>query len=522
MSNGWYQLERGKPKIGSPLGVKAQYNGIYRRPSQPVAPRPVPRPEPELAPAPPPEEPSPVPLEQTDPTPNWEQVAELQSGEDQAGGAAPHSQTVGPEGPVVLQDMVLHETLGTFVTEKTAERVVHGKGWGAFGVFQCHQPMGAYTTLPFLQASGQTTQTVSRFSLAVSNRGTPDTSRNVRGFSTKFYTEDGVFDLLCNHLPVFAVRDALRFPEFIRTLLPSPVNNLIDHNRFWEFVARAPESIHFITWLYSDQGTVKSLRHLRSYGVNTYVWQNREGQRSYVKYHWLPADGVECIGAAEAVRLAGEDPDVAGRDLYQAIERGEYPSYELRVQLMDPAEGAQLPFDPLDDTKIWEEERYPLLPVGRLTLNRNPENYIEQVEKLAFSPGNLLPGAELSNDKILQGRSFIYSDAQRHRLGPGYRRIPVNGQADWTPEGASSTGLGVETCGVQVRGDIPRQDDFSQAGERYRTLTPQEREGLAANIAGELCAAPEAIRQTVLGYLGQADEAYGRQVREKMEGPDLV
>jgi len=313
-----------------------------------------------------------------------------------------HSQTVGERGPVLHQDSTLHEALETFISKKILERPVHVKGFGAFGTFQTTNSMKQYTKLSFLQTQGQQVSVMVRFSLAAGNKGTPDTSRNVRGFSTKFYTPDGIFDLLCNHLPVLLVRDGIRFPEAFTSLAPSPVNNLIDPQRFWDFVANAPEAMHFVTWLYSDAGTVKSLRHIPGHSVNTFVWRNAEGVRLYVKYHWLPVAGEETITQQEATTLAGINPDIAGQDLYDTIAAGSSVQYELRVQLMDPNDESRLTYDPLDCTKVWDERQYPFLPVGVLTLNRNPDNYMEQVEKVAFSPANLLEGAELSDDKLLQ------------------------------------------------------------------------------------------------------------------------
>lgn len=233
-----------------------------------------------------------------------------------------HSQTVGSRGPVLKQDSVLHETLQEFIYEKIVERPVHVKGFGAFGYFQTIYPMFEHTKLSFLQHSNEKVPVMVRFSLAVSTKGTPDTSRNVRGFSTKFYTKEGVFDLLCNHIPVFSVRDPMHFPETIKALLPSPKNNLIDPDRFWNFVAKAPESIHFVVRLYSNVGTVKSLRHIPGHSVNTYVWRNAEGNRKYVKYHWYPFEGVQFITSKEATKLAAENPDYSGKDLYDAIEAG--------------------------------------------------------------------------------------------------------------------------------------------------------------------------------------------------------
>lgn len=335
--------------------------------------------------------------------------------------------------------------------------------------------MSEHTKLSFLQHSNEKVPVMVRFSLAVSTKGTPDTSRNVRGFSTKFYTKEGVFDLLCNHIPVFSVRDPIRFPETIKALLPSPKNNLIDPDRFWNFVAKAPESIHFVVRLYSNVGTVKSLRHIPGHSVNTYVWINAEGNRKYVKYHWYPFEGVQFITSKEATKLAAENPDYSGKDLYDAIEAGKSVEYGLYVQLMDPKDEVHLSYDPLDDTKVWDEKMYPLIPVGKMVLNKNPENYMEQVEKVAFSPSNLLDGAELSDDKMLQGRANIYSDSQRRRIGPEFRKLAINQQQNWTPANQITSGDGRYVEGKLERAPITKQDDFTQAGEFYTQLKPIEK-----------------------------------------------
>lgn len=428
-----------------------------------------------------------------------------------------HSLTVGSRGPVLLEDTLLHETLETFVHTKTIERAVHTKGYGAFGHFQLYRSMAEYTAADFLQDPARPIPTVTRFSFAVSNQGTPDTARNVRGFSTKFYLQNGVFDLLCNHIPVFLIRDGMRFPEAIASLSPSPVSNLPDGKLFWNFMARSPQATHFLTWLYSDAGTVASFRTMRGYGVNTYIWRNAAGKRRYVKYHWIPAAGETCIDAAEAGRLACENPNVAGQDLWDTLARGGTVEYELNVQLMDPQTEHTLSYDPLDDTKIWSEEQFPLMPVGKLTLERNPENYAAQVEKLAFSPANLVDGIEFSDDKMLQGRSFIYWDAQRRRLGPDFRSIPVNHMENWKPADAfSKTGLGESACGEQVRTDLEKADDFTQAGERYRRLSEEERSHLVENIAADLKHAAQKDQICVLGYLQKADETFCGQVQAAM------
>ncbi|ULL14471.1 catalase [Paenibacillus sp. H1-7] len=433
-----------------------------------------------------------------------------------------HSQTVGERGPVLEQDSILHETLETFVHTKILERPVHVKGYGAFGYFQTVHSMAAYTRMGFLQTPGQQVPVTVRFSLAVSNKGTPDTSRNVRGFSTKFYTEQGVFDLLCNHIPVFLVRDAIRFPESIKAFLPSPVNNLIDPERFWSFIARAPEATHFLVRLYSDAGTAKSLRHIPGHSVNTYVWRNAQGVRTYVKYHWFPLAGIQYIDRQEAAKLAGENPDFAGQDLFDTLASGKTVEYGLYVQLMNPADEASLPYDPLDDTKVWDERQYPYMPVGRLVLNRNPDNYMEQVEKIAFSPTNLLEGAEISDDKMLQGRANIYWDSQRHRLGPDFRSIPINHQKDWTPASLQTSGSGRFVEGHLVRSDIPKPDDFTQAGQYYHSLPPVQQTHLVENLAADLAGVSQETLSIVMGYLHQASaelaDRVARQIQMQTKG----
>ncbi|UYX55300.1 catalase [Bacillus thuringiensis] len=427
------------------------------------------------------------------------------------------SQTVGSRGPVLKQDSVLHEALQEFIHEKILERPVHVKGYGAFGYFQTIYPMSEHTKLSFLQNSNAKVPVMVRFSFAVSTKGTPDTARNVRGFATKFYTNDGVFDLLCNHIPVFSVRDPMRFPETIKALLPSPKNNLIDPNRFWSFVATAPESIHFVVHLYSDAGTAKSLRHIPGHSVNTYVWRNAEGNRKYIKYHWYPFEGVQFITSEEATKLAAENPDYSGKDLYDAIEAGKPVEYGLYVQLMDPKDEAHLSYDPLDDTKVWDEKAYPLIPVGKMVLNKNPENYMEQVEKVSFSPSNLLDGAELSDDKMLQGRANIYSDSQRRRIGPEFRKLQVNQQQDWTPANQITSGDGRYVEGKLERASITKQDDFGQAGEFYAKLSLIEKEHLAENLANDLKVISEDIRKIVMGYFNQVSTDLKTSIETKMK-----
>ena len=427
-----------------------------------------------------------------------------------------HSQTVGARGPVLVQDTVLHETLETFVFSTTLPRRLHTKGYGAFGYFYTTHSMKQYTKAPFLQTPNQQVPVAVRFSLASSNQGTPDTLRNVRGFSTKFYTDDGIFDLICNHLPIFFVRDAIRVPDIISHLSPSPVNNMPDPERLWSLFAEYPEATNMLIWFFSDLGTVKSLRHIPGYSVSTYAWRNAQGVRHYVKYHWLPMAGAEYITQQEAQWLACQDPDYSGRDLYDYIAKGGTVEYELCVQLMNPEDAKILPFDPLDDTKVWDEILYPLLPVGRMVLNQNPVDYAEQVEKLAFNPSNLLPGLEISDDKVLQGRSFIYSDAQRHRLGPNYRNIPVNRQPNWSPASMVSSGNGRYLAGEIMRAEIPNPDNFTQATQRYESFSVQEKKNLADNIASGLVDAQPDTQRVVLWHLEQVSPALAEMVRNQM------
>ncbi|WP_242850829.1 catalase [Clostridium algidicarnis] len=423
-----------------------------------------------------------------------------------------HSQTVGKRGPVLVQDTVLHETLEDFAYSTTLPRVVHTKGYGAFGYFLTLRSMKGYTKAGFLQMPDTKVPVAVRFSLAASNKGTPDTSRNLRGLTTKFYTKEGNFDLLCNHIPVFFVRDAIRVPDAISHLAPSPVNNMADPENFWTLFAKYPEATNILIWLFSDLGTVKSFRRIRAYGVSTYVWVNEEGTRHYVKYHWIPVAGEECIDQKEAELLACKNPDIAGGDLYDSIAKGEVVEYVLCVQLMNPEDEKTLPFDPLDDTKVWDETQYPLLPVGRMVLNRNPENYAEQVEKIAFAPANLVEGLEFSDDKMLQGRAFVYSDAQRHRLGPDFRNIPINKQQNFSPKSMVSSGNGRYVAGEIMRSEIENPDDFTQAGEKYESLSTLGKKNLVNNIVSGLVHAKGETQNIVLRHLQMASPVLAKRV----------
>lgn len=462
-----------------------------------------------------------------------------------------NSLTVGERGPVLLQDVHLIEKLAHFDRERIPERVVHAKGAGAHGYFQVFKSMAKYTCAKFLQDPKKKTPVFVRFSTVVGARGSADTARDPRGFAVKFYTEDGNYDLVGNNLPVFFIRDAIKFPDMVHAFKPAPDTNIPTsssaNSRFWDFISLTPESTHMITWLFSDRGTVKSYRKMEGFGVNTYKWVNAEGKAVYVKYHWKPKAGVETIDRHEATRLAGEDPDIATRDLYEAIASGNMAEYELFVQIMEVADELKQGFDPLDATKTWPENKFPLMPAGKMMLNRNPENYFAEVEQAAFCPASIIPGIEFSADKLLQGRIFSYADTQRHRLGPNYLQLPTNrpqvpvnnnqrdGAMQYAPYGGGTVNYEPNTLadGIpceapatptednNIKGKVVRQkisltNDFQQAGERYRSLGKMDQDHLVDNIADSLGKANKPIQQRMLASLKKADPELGKRTAKEL------
>ncbi|MGA2310329.1 MAG: catalase [Candidatus Bathyarchaeia archaeon] len=463
-----------------------------------------------------------------------------------------NSLTVGQRGPVLLQDVHLIEKLAHFDRERIPERVVHAKGAGAHGYFQVYKSMEKYTCAKFLQDPKKKTPVFVRFSTVVGARGSADTARDPRGFAVKFYTEDGNYDLVGNNLPVFFIRDAIKFPDMVHAFKPAPDTNIPTsssaNSRFWDFISLAPESTHMITWLFSDRGTVKSYRKMEGFGVNTYKWVNAKGKAVYVKYHWKPKAGVDTIDRHEATRLAGEDPDIATRDLYETIASGKTVEYELNVQIMEIANESKQSFDPLDATKTWPEDKFPLMPVGKMVLNRNPENYFAEVEEAAFCPASIVPGIEFSADKLLQGRIFSYADTQRHRLGANYLQLPVNrpktdvnnnqrdgamqyapyggGTVNYEPNtlagGMPSEAPATATAHEHLEGDMARQkisltNDFEQAGERYRSLGKMDQDHLVDNIADSLGKADKPIQQLMIKNLTEADPELGKRVAKGLK-----
>jgi catalase len=463
-----------------------------------------------------------------------------------------NSLTAGQRGPTLLQDVNFIEKMAHFDRERIPERVVHAKGAGAHGYFQVYKSMAEYTRAKFLQDPKKKTPVFVRFSTVVGARGSADSARDPRGFAVKFYTEEGNYDLVGNNLPVFFIRDAIKFPDMVHSFKPAPDTNIPTsssaNSRFWDFISLTPESTHMITWLFSDRGTVKSYRKMEGFGVNTFVWVNAKGKGVYVKYHWKPAAGIETIDRHESTRLAGEDPDIATRDLYDWIASGKTVEYELNVQLMEFADELKQDFDPLDATKTWPEDKYPLMKVGKMVLDRNPENYFAEVEQAAFSPGAIVPGIEPSADKLLQGRLFSYADTQRHRLGPNYLQIPVNqpkvavnnnqrdgfmqsgvGQTGTVNFGPNSLGGGEPHqsgeptfegrpfTGGHVRQKIALTNDFQQAGERYRSLSRMDQDHLVDNIVDPLSHAKPEIQKRMVENLKKADAELGKRVEKGLK-----
>ena len=463
-----------------------------------------------------------------------------------------NSLTIGERGPVLLQDVQFVEKLAHFDRERIPERVVHAKGAGAHGYFKVHKSMKPYSKAKFLQDSAKKTPVFVRFSTVTGGRGSADTVRDPRGFAVKFYTEEGNYDLVGNNLPVFFIRDAIKFPDMVHAFKGAPDNNIPSassaHNRFWDFISLTPESTHMITWLFSDRGTPRSYRMMEGFGVNTYVWVNAKGKAVYVKYHWKPKLGVQSLDRHEATRLAGDDPDYLTRDLYDTIASGQEVEYELNVQLMDIADELKQNFEPLDATKTWPEDKFPLMSVGKMVLNRNPKNFFAEVEQAAFCPASIVPGIELSADKLLQGRSFSYADTQRHRLGANYLQLPINrplveainNQRDGAMQiGEFSGPVNYEPSSIaggvpgeapeegtprsyRLEGEVTRRkisltNDFEQAGERYLSLSKMDQEHLIDNLIADLMHIDKLIQKRAIENLTKAHAELGRAVAKGLK-----
>ncbi len=337
----------------------------------------------------------------------------------------------GTRGPTLMEDFHFREKLTHFDHERIPERVVHARGFGAHGYFQAYAPMTEFTKAQFLQDPSVKTPVFVRFSTVVGSRGSADTVRDVRGFATKFYTEEGNYDLVANNIPIFFIQDAIKFPDVVHAIKPEPHNEIPQasaaHDTFWDFVVNTPETAHMIMWLLSDRAIPRSFRMMEGFGVNTFRFINAEGKAHFVKFHWKPLLGVHSLVWDEAQKLAGKDPDFHRRDLWDAISNGEHPEYELGVQLLAEEDEFKFDFDILDPTKFWPEELVPVKKIGKMTLNRNVDNFFAETEQVAFHPGHVVPGIDFSNDPLLQGRLFSYLDTQLIRLGgPNFHEIPIN------------------------------------------------------------------------------------------------
>ncbi|MEV6320601.1 catalase [Nocardia sp. NPDC051787] len=430
-----------------------------------------------------------------------------------------HSLTIGPDGPILLNDAYLIEKMAAFNRERVPERQPHAKGGGAFGTFEVTNDVSAYTMADLFQP-GKTTQMLARFSTVAGERGSPDTWRDPRGFALKFYTEQGNFDLVGNNTPIFFVRDPMKFQDFIRSQKRRADNNLRDHDMQWDFWTLSPESAHQVTWLMGDRGIPRTWRHMNGYSSHTYMWFNASGQRFWVKYHFKTDQGIEFFTQDEADQMASMDTDYHLRDLWEAIEGGNYPSWTLKMQIMPFEEAKTYRFNPFDLTKVWPHGDYPLIEVGRMTLDRNPADYHTEIEQAAFEPSSSVPGTGPSPDKMLLARWFSYPDAHRYRIGANYRELPVNtahattvrsyskdgamrhhnpGDPVYVPNSKGGPHADPAVAGPLASwytdGEMVRQaytlrkddDDWGQAGTMVRdVLDDAARERLVNNIVGHL------------------------------------
>ena len=460
--------------------------------------------------------------------------------------------TAGSRGPLLMQDVQLLEQMQHFNRERIPERVVHAKGSGAYGTFTVTNDVTRYTRAAFLSEVGKQTETFLRFSTVAGERGAADAERDVRGFALKFYTEEGNWDMVGNNTPVFFVRDPYKFAQFIHTQKRHPQTNLRDMNAQWDFWSLCPESLHQVTILFSDRGLPRSYRHLNGYGSHTYSLINADGQRVWCKFHFKTLQGVECLTEAEAADLTGRDRESHQRDLFAAIERGDYPRWRFSIQVMTEAQAEEFPWNPFDLTKVWPHADFPLIEVGILELNRNPENYFAEVEQASFSPSATVPGIGWSPDKMLQARLMSYADAHRYRVGNNYQQLPVNRPRcpvmHYQRDGAMSLGQGGGATHYFPNSDdtAPKDhpefrepalalghvaadrydsreghDDYTQAGNLYRLMPIDERERLHRAIAGPLSQAAPDIRMRQLCHFFRADMDYGRGVAEAL-GMDMA
>ncbi|UYW01531.1 catalase [Flavobacterium agricola] len=456
-----------------------------------------------------------------------------------------NSKTIGNNGQVLLEDIHLIEKLAAFDRERIPERVVHARGAGAFGEFVADADFSEVTMANFLSQAGKTTPVFVRFSTVTHQQGSPETYRDPRGFAVKFYTEQGNYDLVGNNLPVFFIRDAIKFPDMVHAFRPSPITNRAsDPNRVFDFFSNLPESTHMLTWLFSDYGTPANYRQMEGNGVHAYKWVNDKGEVTYVKYKWVPQQEVKNLTQAEADKIQSTSIEHATVDLYDAIENKNYPKWDLYVQMIKKSDFDKFDFNPVDVTKIWPANQVESVKVGTMTLNQNPTNYFQQVEQAAFSPGTLIPGIEPSEDKLLQGRLFSYADTQRHRLTGNFQQLPINqpknkvttynsdgymsmrvqeGDVNYQPSTNkpevkednkyrySTSVFPAETITTQQV--IDKENNFKQAGELYRSFSKQDKDNLIKNLSGALNTVKnKVIVNKMIAHFYQADKEYGNRL----------
>lgn len=458
-----------------------------------------------------------------------------------------NSRTAGARGPVLLDDFHLVEKLAHFNREVIPERRVHAKGSGAHGTFTVTRDISNLTRAKLFDAVGKQTPVFMRFSTVGGERGSADTERDPRGFSIKFYTEEGNWDVVGNNTPVFFIRDAIKFPDFIHTQKRLPQSNLKSPQMMWDFWSLSPESLHQVTILFSDRGIPDGYRFMHGFGSHTFSLVNAAGERHWVKWHYKTRQGIKNLAPAEAERLAGSDPDYAQRDLFGAIERGDFPKWRVCIQVMSEAQAEAHPENPFDVTKTWSQKDYPLIEVGELELNRNPQNYFAEVEQAAFAPSNVVPGVGLSPDRMLQGRVFAYADAQRHRVGTNHQQLPINAprcpyhnnqrdgamrfdgnggaaphyepnsymdspqQAPQYREPALALSGAADRFDHRVDGDY-----YSQAGALFRLMDAEQRALLIRNIAGAMGSVSRDVQLRQIGHFLKADPAYGQGVADAL------
>lgn len=459
-----------------------------------------------------------------------------------------HSLTVGPSGPIALHDHYLVQKMQHFNRERVPERVVHAKGGAAHGFFEVTNDVTEFTKASFLAQVGKRTDTFLRFSTVAGEQGFPDTVRDPRGFALKLYTDEGNWDMVGNNTPVFFVRDPQKFSDFIHSQKRLPATGLRDNNMQWDFWTLSPESAHQVTILMSDRGIPATWRHQHGFSSHTYSWVNAGGERFWVKYHFRTEQGIETMSEADAGAMAGEDGDFHRRDLQEAIARGDHPAWTMSVQVMPFADAADYRFNPFDLTKVWPKGDYPLIEVGRLVLDRNPEHFFNEVEQSAFSPNNLVPGTGLSPDRMLMGRIFSYHDTHLHRIGANYEQLPINrpkcpvfsyneagpmayhhsaDQPNYAPNsfggpaaaGEHGADLPWDVEGAELTREAYRKhaedDDFGQAGTLVRdVMGDAERDTLVEGITGHASAeeVTDDMRWRVVAYWTRVDEALGAKV----------